>query len=451
MLSLPIAFTSVIGVFVPVFSRPVWRHVKVLLAGAVLAPGKRTVTAVLQIMGRSAASDFQTYHRVLNRAVWSPLTASRLLLRLLVAVFIPRGVIVLGLDDTIERRRGEQITAKGIYRDPVRSSRSYVVKVSGLRWLSCMVLTPIAWANRVWALPFMTVLCPSERFYEQRGRRHQTLLERAWQMIRLVTRWLPGREVVFAADSSFAALDLLDLVKQLPRASVITRLRLDAALYDPAPPREPGQKGRPRLKGDRRPTLEMVLADEETQWSTLTIDDWYGQGPREVEVATDTAVWYHAGKPPVAIRWVLIRDPHKRFKPQAVLSTNLEHTAEQMLTWFVRRWTMEVTFEEARAHLGMETQRQWNDRAIARATPALLSLFSIITLTAHLLIEQGMTCVRSTAWYSKPHPTFSDAIALVRRQLWDHLHFSTSQQETDMIKIPRVLLERFTDALCYAA
>ena len=451
MLSLPIAFTSVIGVFVPVFSRPVWRHVKVLLAGAVLAPGKRTVTAVLQIMGRSAASDFQTYHRVLNRAVWSPLTASRLLLRLLVAVFIPRGVIVLGLDDTIERRRGEQSTAKGIYRDPVRSSRSYVVKVSGLRWLSCMVLTPIAWANRVWALPFMTVLCPSERFYEQRGRRHQTLLERAWQMIRLVTRWLPGREVVFAADSSFAALDLLDLVKQLPRASVITRLRLDAALYDPAPPREPGQKGRPRLKGDRRPTLEMVLADEETQWSTLTIDDWYGQGPREVEVATDTAVWYHAGKPPVAIRWVLIRDPHKRFKPQAVLSTNLEHTAEQMLTWFVRRWTMEVTFEEARAHLGMETQRQWNDRAIARATPALLSLFSIITLTAHLLIEQGMTCVRSTAWYSKPHPTFSDAIALVRRQLWDHIHFSTSQQETDMIKIPRALLERFTEALCYAA
>ena len=169
MLSLPIAFTSVIGVFVPVFSRPVWRHVKVLLAGAVLAPGKRTVTAVLQIMGRSAASDFQTYHRVLNRAVWSPLTASRLLLRLLVAVFIPRGVIVLGLDDTIERRRGEQITARGLYRDPVRSSRSYVVKVSGLRWLSCMVLTPIAWANRVWVLPLMTVLCPSERFYEQRG------------------------------------------------------------------------------------------------------------------------------------------------------------------------------------------------------------------------------------------------------------------------------------------
>jgi DDE superfamily endonuclease len=375
--------------------------VKVLLTGAVLAPGKRTVTAILQIMGRSATSDFQTSHRVLNRAVWSPLKASRLLLRLLVVVFIPRGVVVLGLDDTIERRRGKQILAKGIYRDPVRSSHSHVVKVSGLRWLACMLLSPLSWAERVWALPFLTVLCPSERFYEQRGRRHQPLTERAWQMIRLVVRWLPGREVVFVADSSFAALELLDKVAMLPRASVITRLRLDAALYDPPPPRQPRTTGRPRLKGKRRPTLEAVLADERTQWTTLLVEQWYGEGPREVEVATDTAVWYHTGKPPVAIRWVLIRDPQKRFKPQALLSTHLDHTPEQMLPWFVRRWTMEVTFEEARAHLGMETQRQWNARAIARTTPALLGLYSIVTLTAHLLIEKGTTCVRSTAWYRK--------------------------------------------------
>jgi hypothetical protein len=451
MLSLPIAFSSAIGVFAPVFSRPVWPHVKVLLTGAVLAPGKRTVTSILQIMGRSAASDFQTYHRVLNRAVWSPLHASRLLLRLLVAVFVPRGVVLFGLDDTIERRRGDHITAKGIYRDPVRSSHAHMVKASGLRWLGCMVLTPIAWANRVWALPCLTVLCPSERFYTQRGRRHQTMLERARQIIRIVRRWLPGREVVFVADSSFAALEWLALVARLPRVSVITRLRLDAALYDPPPQRAPGTKGRPRLKGKRRPTLEAVLADEKTQWSTLTIDNWYGEGPREVEVATDTAVWYHTGKPPVALRWVLIRDPQERFKPQALLSTHLEYTCAQMLAWFVCRWTMEVTFEEARAHLGMETQRQWTDRAIARATPALLSLYSVITLTAHLLSEKGETWVRSTAWYRKTRPTFADAIAWTRRYLWEHIHFSTSHLETDLIKIPRALLERFTEALCYAA
>src|SRR5499425_765746 len=236
MLSLPIAFSSAIGVFAPVFSRPVWQHVKVLMTGAVLAPGQRTVTAMLRIMGRSAAPDFQTYHRVLNRDVWSPLTASRLLLRLLVAVFIPRGIVVLGLDDTIERRRGKQITAKGISRDPVRSSHTHVVKASGLRWLACMVLTPLAWADRVWALPFLTALCPSERFYAQRGRRHQPLTARAWQLMRLVVRWLPGREVALVADSSFAALELLDKITRLPRGRVITRLRLDAALSDPPPP-----------------------------------------------------------------------------------------------------------------------------------------------------------------------------------------------------------------------
>src|SRR4029450_3994157 len=221
MLSLPIAFSSAIGVFAPVFSRPVWQHVQVLMTGAVLAPGQRTVTAILRIMGRSAAPDFQTYHRVLNRAVWSPLTASRLLLRLLVAVCIPRGVVVCGLDDTIERRRGEEGTDKGIYRDPVRSLPAHVVKASGLRWLACMVLVPLSWADRVWALPFLTALCPSERFYEQRGRHHQPLMARAWQIMRLVVRWLPDREIAFVADSSFAALEMVDQVKTLPRAKVV--------------------------------------------------------------------------------------------------------------------------------------------------------------------------------------------------------------------------------------
>jgi hypothetical protein len=451
MLSLPTTYISVIAVFAPVFSKPVWQHVKVLLTGAILAPGRRTVASVLRVMGLSTTPDFQNYHRVLNRAAWSPLTASRLLLRLLVALFAPWGVVVCGLDDTIERRRGDHIRAKGIYRDPVRSSHSHFVKVSGLRWLCCMLLTPIAWAGRVWALPLMTVLCPSERFYEQQGRCHQTLVERAWQIIHVVVRWLPGRDLVFVADSSYAALELLNEIRKLPRASLITRLRLDAALYDLPPERQQGQLGRPRLKGNRRPTLEAVLADAETPWSKLTVEGWYGDAPREVEVVTDTAVWYHSGKPPMLLRWVLIRDPNQWFEPRALLSTNLDYTPEQILAWFIRRWSMEVTLEEARAHLGMETQRQWHARAIARTTPALLSLYSIITLTAHQLLRKESTVVRVAAWYAKIRPTFADAIALVRRHLWDHSHFSTSQHETDMIKMPRVFFDRLIDVVCYAA
>jgi hypothetical protein len=451
MLSLPTTFISVIAVLAPVFSKPVWQHVKVLLTGAILAPGKRTVTSALWVMGLSAAAHFQTYHRVLNRAVWSPLGASRLLLRLLVAVFVPAGVVVCGLDETIERRRGAQIKAKGIYRDPVRPSRAHCVNVSGLRWRCCLLLTPMSWAHRVWALPLMTALCPSEHFYEQQDRRAQTLVQRAWQIIHVVVRWLPGRGVDFVADSSYAALELLHQVRTLRCASLITRLRLDAALDDPPPTREAGKLGRPRLKGARRPTLEARLVDEETPWNQLTIAQWYGDGPREVEVATDTAVWYHAGKPPVPIRWVLIRDPHKSVESQALLATNLDQTPEQILTWFIRRWTMEVTLEEARAHLGLETQRQWNARAIARTTPALLSLYSIITLTTHQLLQKEFPTVRLTAWYAKIHPTFADAMALVRRHLWDHMRFSTAQQETDMIKVPRALFDRLIDVICYAA
>lgn len=193
------------------------------------------------------------------------------------------------------------------------------------------------------------------------------------------------------------------------------------------------------------------MADAVTPWSQLTVERWYGEAPREVAVATDTAVWYHAGKPPMLLRWVLIRDPNQCFAPQALLSTNLDQTPEQILTWLIRRWTMEVTFEEARAHLGMEAQRQWNARALARTTPALLSLYSSITLTAHQLLRKESTVVRVAAWYAKIRPTFADAMALVRGHLWDHSHFATSQHETNMIKMPRVFFDRLIDVVCYAA
>ena len=291
MLTLPVEFLNIIVVFAPLFSKPVFEHVKVLIAGAILAPGKRTVTSALRVMGKSQEKNFQTYHRVLNRARWSALEASRILLGLLVSAFAPSGTIIFGLDDTIERRRGDKIAAKGIYRDPVRSSHSHFVKASGLRWLCCMLLAEVSWARRIWALPFLTVLCPSERFYQQRGLRHQTLVERAWQIIQLLRRWLPNRAVVFVADSSFAVIDLLKRVSDLEGASLITRLRLDAALYDRAPERKPRQMGRPRLKGARRPTLKEVLNDGKREWMTLQIDNWYGGASREVEVCTETAIW----------------------------------------------------------------------------------------------------------------------------------------------------------------
>jgi DDE superfamily endonuclease len=450
MLTLPAELLPLIVEFAPLFSKPVWEHAQVLLVGAILASGRRTVTACLRVMGLSQETGFVNYHRVLNRSRWSVLAASHILLRLLVTCFVPEGELVFGLDDTIERRHGENITAKGIYRDPVRSSHSHLVKASGLRWLCCMVLSQVSWAGSTWGLPFLSVLCPSERYYSEGGRRHQKLTERARQMVRLLSRWLPDRQLIVVGDGGFAALELLHAVSQTPNAHLITRLRLDAELWNPAPPPKPHQPGRPRVKGARRPSPKQRLDDSTTPWTALEVENWYGGEKREVELYTETCVWYKSGFQPVLIRWVLVRDPQGQYDPQAFLSTWVDHTPEQILSWFVRRWRMEVTFEETRAHLGLETQRQWSDLAIARTTPVLLGLFSMVTLMADRLIKRQVMPVRTTAWYTKELPTFADAMAMTRRCLWNNCHFSTSSQSCEVIKVPRALLERLTDAVCYA-
>src|SRR5436190_19694482 len=322
MCDLPETIIRVLRPFEPVFSGRVWPWAQALLVGAILTPGPRTVAAALRVLGLQDDRSFQNYHRVLNRARWSSRALSPILLRLLVRTFVAAGdPIVVGMDDTIERRRGAQIAAKGIYRDPVRSSKGHFVKASGLRWLSVQLLASIPWAERVWALPFLTVLAPSERYHQERGLPYHKLTDRARQAIRQVRRWLPERRLIVVADSSFAVLELLaDAAGLTPAVTIITRLRLDAALYDPAPPRVPGQRGRPRRKGERQSTLAQRLADSHTVWTATTLP-WYGGGTVVRELASGTAVWYHAGVPPVALRWVLLRDPAGRADPQALLCT----------------------------------------------------------------------------------------------------------------------------------
>jgi hypothetical protein len=447
----PACFAAVIPTFAPVFvQQRSWGHAELLLTGAILAPGKRTVTSLLRIAGLGQERRFTNYHRVLNRAAWDARAAARRLLGLLIAAFVPAGPVVLGIDDTIERRRGKRIRAKGIYRDPVRSSKGHFVKASGLRWLSLMLLAPIPWAGRTWALPFLTALAPSERYCRECGRRHKKLTDWARQMVLQARRWLPGREIVVLGDSSFAALDLLASLAQHGLVCV-TRLRLDAALYEPAPPRKPGTVGRPRTKGARLPNLADVLANAGTRWAEVTVPGWYGEGDRVVEVCSGTAVWRHAGLPVVPIRWVLLRDPQGRFDPQALLCTKPQSDPLQIVRWFVRRWQVEVTFREARDHLGVETQRQWSDQAIARATPCLLGLFSLVTLLAARLDRRARTAVCTAAWYRKSRPTFADALAAVRRQFWREQGLLLSWRRSEARKLSPALRHGITYALCHAA
>jgi len=430
----------------------VWRHALVLVAGTLLAPGTRTVCAALRAMGLRQTKRWTRDHRVLNRAKWSSLAVSRVRLGLLVAAFAPAGPLVLGLDETIARRWGARIAARGLDRDAVRSRTGSFVKVSGLRWISLLLLVPIPWAGRAWALPFRTALAPSERHDRTRHRHHKTLTDWGRQVLLQVRRWLPERALVVVADSGYAALALLARCARLPNPiAVVARLRLDAALYEPAPPRRPGQRGRPRVKGARLPTLAARRADPATAWTVVTVDNWYGEGARAVAVASGTAVWYHGGLPPVPIRWVLVRDPQGRSATHALRCTDVAADPAQILAWFVRRWPLAVTFAEVRRHLGVATQRQWSDLAILRTTPAPLGLFSLVTLDAHPRLGPPGGTVRQAAWYHKPLPTCSDALALARRDLWAQTGFCLSASQPDMIEIPRAFVERLTDALCYAA
>jgi hypothetical protein len=450
MLRLPSHFAALILSFAPLFRYRSWRHAELLLIGAILAPGQRTVSAILRIAGLVHERRFVNYHRVLNRAVWNPRLAARCLLGLLLEAFVPSGPVLLGLDDTIERRRGKRIRAKGIYRDPVRSSHAHFVQASGLRWLSLMLLAPIPWAERVWALPFLTVLAPSERYASERGRRHKTLTDWARQMVLQARRWVPGRELVLLADSTFAALDLLAAPAR-QGVICVTRLRLDAALYEPAPPRRPGTKGRPPTKGRRLPNLADRLAAATTRWQRVRVPGWYGEGDRVIEFCSATAVRRHAGLPVVPIRWVLLRDPQGRFDPQALLCTDPAREPLQILTWYVRRWQVEVTFREVRDHLGVESQRQWSDQAIARTTPCLLALFSLVALLAARLSPEIRQAVATAAWYRKPHPTFADTLAAGRRQFWWEQGLFTSPCTAEEQKCQPVLYEAIAHAICYAA
>jgi DDE superfamily endonuclease len=286
---LPEAIILVLAPFAPVFSQRVWLHAQVLLLGAIVTPGPRTVTAALRVMGLAMECHFTNYHRVLNRAMWSARQGSRILLGLLLTVFVPPGApIVLGADDTVERRWGRKIRAKGCYRDAVRSTKKHVIRCFGLKWVSMMLLVPVPWSRRVWALPFLTALCWPEK---KRGpRRHKTSVDWLRQMMKQVRRWLPGRRLVLVLDGGFAAVSLA-LACAKNKVIMVSRLRWDAALYHEPAPQPPGKRGPKPTKGKRQRSLQGWAERSDTPWETAEVD-WYGGQRKQLWVFSRTALWY---------------------------------------------------------------------------------------------------------------------------------------------------------------
>jgi hypothetical protein len=450
MFALSAEIEIVLYAFAPLFSKPVWAHAKILALGAILCPGKRTVTSALRVMGLSQEKKFTTYHRVLNRAVWSTRQGGKILLGLIIP-FVPASCpLIIVIDETIERRKGEKIKYKGCYRDAVRSTKKKVVQCFGLKWICMMLIVSLPWTKRPWALPFLTVLAPSKKANEANNKKHKTTVDWARQMIMQIRRWMPDRVIVFVGDGAYAAVKLALCCAGFSNPVIlVSRLRLDAALYDFPPPPQPGKRGPKPKKGKKQESLATRANDPSTAWTTRQIV-WYDGIKRTLEFFSGISLWYTPGQDPVPIKWVVVRDPEGKLETEAFFCTNLEATEEQILHWFILRWNIEVTFEEVRAHLGVETQRQWSDLAIARTTPVLFALFSIITLMAAHIVKDAHLPIFQCAWYRKPEATFSDVIALVRRHIWSTRYSIDPLTIPDSTFFSKDFINDLLDQVCYA-
>jgi hypothetical protein len=422
MPSLSPAILSIIAPFAILFSSPVWYNALTLFIGAILCRGKRTVCAVLRVMGLSSETGFSKYHHVLNRVDWSLLAAARILLNSIVKIVGRGNPIVLFIDETLERRKGRKIKAKGYYRDAVRSSKKAVVKSSGLKWLSLAVSWRFPFSKRPFALPFMSVLEPSAKSDKAANRRHKTTLQWTIQMIIQVARWLKNTPIILVGDGGFACGELAWRCLKL-KICLISRLKMNARLYDFPPEDEPGKRGRKKTKGAKLFSFREMIGIPDLEWQEI-IAEGYGKKKKRLKYISDVSLWGGDGFRPVPIRWVLVIDPEGELDPLPLMSTDLNISPEKIIGLYIQRWNQEVTFEEVREHLGVETQRQWSDKAIARTTPILLGLYTIVCLIANRLQEERPIEIAQTAWYEKKEATFSDLLTAVRKVLWkDNLIF----------------------------
>jgi len=374
MLRLPPEFQSTISVFSSIFSSRVWIKAQVLLSGAICCPGSRTICNLLRSVGLSEEKRFHKYHRFLSKDSWSALRLSQVLLKSLIEAFLPSGSpLIFGIDETIERRWGAKISKRAIYRDAVRSSASHFVKCSGLRWMCLMLLTPLPWLKKgCWALPVLTALCPSERYWQGRSqpRVHKSLMDWAAQLLTWLARYTRtlNRRVYLVGDGTYATYELMGRAANLG-VGLITRMRMDARLFHFPPPPVKGKRGPKPKIGKRILGMAKRLVDQRIKWTEVVFDEWYGKTDKVMLITWGDVIWSRHSHQKVPLRWVLIKDPEGKLDPVLLACTDMETSAIDIVQFFVRRWQVEVTFAEVRRHLGVETQRQWSDLAIERRRP----------------------------------------------------------------------------------
>lgn len=432
MLSLSVAFTQ-----------PTFPRILGLLVGIVLGHGRRTVLVALWWAEPWVAGHYSTYHRVFSRARWSLWPLGRILASAALALG-PKGPVLIAVDDTVEQHKGPKVYGKGKHHDGVRSTHSMTVWRWGLRWVVLSVLVPIGGSARPWALPVLVALYRPREINEAEGRRHKTPIQLCWGLMVRLIRWFPQRKFVLVGDGGYASHELASRCQRwAKRCVLISRFHGDAALYGLAP--KPKGRGRPRKKGPKQATP----ADQVQQTKKLRRLKvrWYSGRQRRVAVVQGRGYWYRSGGALVALRWVFVRDQTGKRREEYYFTTDPKLHVRKLIEWYTWRWSIETTFQELRAHLGLESARGWCRNTVLRWSPCQFGLFTIISLIYHAHQQKHGPALRTRAGYCKLQPTFSDAMTTVRRLFWRETVFAHPRFAKTARKIPRRFRERLLDYL----
>ena len=430
------------------FGETVFPKFVTLLMGAMLTTGRRTVSHVLQVVGELADADPSSYHRVLSLRRWSMWELARPLIVAILDTWLPRGVEFLAGDETVTEHPGRKVFGKGRHRDAKRSSHSFVAHLWGHKWIVLAILVKLPGVACPWALPVLVALYRNEKDNLAAGRRHKTPSELMRQLLCVLLRWFPERKFVFSGDGGYASHLLTRFARRYQkRLTLVSRFYADAALYAPPPRPQKNAKGRPRVKGKKLPSPQEVVQKTKKR-KKLTVN-WYGGRTRRVEVVTGTGHWYQSGEGLVEVLWVFVKDLTGTHRDEYFFTTDLTMSAQQVIETFTGRWSIEVTFQEVRAYLGVETTRGWIERTVLRAEPCLFGLYSVVVLWYAALPECDRNPLIPT-WTGKTTVTFSDAITLVRRDLWRRWIFATPAFKLLLQKLTPHQKRRLTNTLTLA-
>jgi hypothetical protein len=449
LLSLPKAAEPLVRPFSVAFSARTFQRVSVLILGAILSLRRRTVTAILQTVGPLAEGHWSDFHRVLCRASWSCWPLAKVLAALVLELIPDDQPVVVPVDDTTPQHKGKHVYGKGCHHDAVRSTHGHIVWVWGHKWVTLAINVKFPFASRPWALPVLCALYRPEDLNKQEGRRHRTPTRLAIQLVAALIHWFPRRKFILVGDGGYASHELARFCHRHRRhVTLVSRFHGDANLYEPPPARRRrGRAGRPRVKGRKSPAPAVVVKRAKRKRFTV---NWYGGKPRRVELVSGTAHWYKGGDGLVPVRWVFVHDISGTHRDEYFYCTDPTLTPDRIVSLFTGRWSIEVTFEEARAHLGLTTTCNRSARSVLRAAPCLLGLFSLVSLIfARHTRDKGVKPA-CTAWYAKTEPTFSDAIATARRLCWAEI-LKQSPGRAGVTKLPGRLRTTLLDHLSRAA